>query len=179
MARTASNGRFRIPRHIAAIDQAIIDTLTGRSEPILLIEAPPRHGKSELVSRFLPAWYLGVWPERRVMLAAYEATFARSWGRKARQVFHESAGPLFSRRLSADNTAADDWSTTDGGGMTTAGVGGPMTGRGAAVRPPQGGSLRRGFHVLGGIDGEGAHQDALGGDEGSRHKPGLSVGNIH
>lgn len=131
MARTVSDGRFRIPRHIAAIDEAIVDTLTGRSKPILLIEAPPRHGKSELVSRFLPAWYLGVWPERRVMLAAYEATFARSWGRKARQVFAEAAGPLFSRRLAADNTAADDWSTSEGGGMTTAGVGGPMTGRGA------------------------------------------------
>lgn len=97
---------------------------------MVLIEAPPRHGKSELVSKYLPAWYLGMWPDRRVMLAAYEATFARSWGRKARQVFEEHSAPIFGRRLS-ESTAADDWSTTDGGGMTTAGVGGPMTGRGA------------------------------------------------
>jgi predicted phage terminase large subunit-like protein len=120
-----------MPRHVAAIDGAICDTLTGRSEPILLIEAPPRHGKSELVSKYLPAWYLGVWPQRRVMLAAYEATFARSWGRKSRQVFAESACPAFGRSLADDNQASDDWSTTAGGGMTTAGVGGPMTGRGA------------------------------------------------
>jgi predicted phage terminase large subunit-like protein len=113
------------------ISEAICDTITGRSEPILLIEAPPRHGKSELVSKFLPAWYLGVWPDRRVMLAAYEATFARSWGRKARQVFADVACPVFGRKLSEDNHAADDWSTTAGGGMSTAGVGGPMTGRGA------------------------------------------------
>ena len=84
-----------------------------------------------LFRSFLPAWYLGVWPDRRVMLAAYEATFARSWGRKARQVFVEAACPVFGRGLSGDNSAADDWSTTAGGGMTTAGVGGPMTGRGA------------------------------------------------
>jgi predicted phage terminase large subunit-like protein len=120
-----------LPRHVAAISEAICDTITGRSEPILLIEAPPRHGKSELVSKFLPAWYLGVWPDRRVMLAAYEATFARSWGRKARQVFVEASCPVFGRGLSQDNSAADDWSTTAGGGMSTAGVGGPMTGRGA------------------------------------------------
>jgi predicted phage terminase large subunit-like protein len=130
-ARAATDGRFLLPRHVAAISEAICDTITGRSEPILLIEAPPRHGKSELVSKFLPAWYLGVWPDRRVMLAAYEATFARSWGRKARQVFVESTCPVFGRGLSGDNSAADDWSTTAGGGMSTAGVGGPMTGRGA------------------------------------------------
>ena len=65
------------------------------------------------------------------MLAAYEATFARSWGRKARQVFVEASCPVFDRGLSGDNSAADDWSTTAGGGMSTAGVGGPMTGRGA------------------------------------------------
>ena len=130
-ARAATDGRFLLPRHVATISEAICDTITGRSEPILLIEAPPRHGKSELVSKFLPAWYLGVWPDRRVMLAAYEATFARSWGRKARQVFVEAACPVFGRGLSGDNSAADDWSTTAGWGMSTAGVGGPMTGRGA------------------------------------------------
>ena len=130
-AQTATGGKFTIPAHIRAISRAIRDTLTGRSEPVLLIEAPPRHGKSELVSKYLPAWYLGVWPERRVMLAAYEATFARSWGRKARQIFVESSCPVFGRELATDNQAADDWSTTAGGGMTTAGVGGPMTGRGA------------------------------------------------
>jgi predicted phage terminase large subunit-like protein len=98
---------------------------------MLLIEAPPRHGKSELVSKYLPAWYLGLRPGHRVMLAAYEATFARSWGRKARQIFAEHSAPLFGASLATDNQAADDWSTTQGGGMTTAGVGGPMTGRGA------------------------------------------------
>jgi hypothetical protein len=98
---------------------------------MLLIEAPPRHGKSELVSKYLPAWYLGLRPSHRVMLAAYEATFARSWGRKARAVFAEHSAPLFGSELATDNQAADDWSTTAGGGMTTAGVGGPMTGRGA------------------------------------------------
>ncbi len=67
------------------------------------------------------------------MLAAYEATFARSWGRRARQVFQESVAPIFGRSLAGDNQAADKWATVDGGGMSTAGVGGPMTGRGADV----------------------------------------------
>ena len=46
---------------MSAIDAAIVDTIMGRTAPILVIEAPPRHGKSELVSRYLPAWH----PESR------------------------------------------------------------------------------------------------------------------
>ena len=83
-AAKVSGGRWQMTQHLAAIDLAIVDTIQGRTAPILVIEAPPRHGKSELVSRYLPAWYLGVFPERRVMLVGYAASFARSWGRKRR-----------------------------------------------------------------------------------------------
>ena len=130
-ASTVTGGVYRLPHHITAIAEAITDTITGRTENMLLIEAPPRHGKSELVSKYLPAWYLGIWPQRRVMLAAYEATFARQWGRKARQVYEEHSSAIFRTATARDHRSADDWSTIYGGGMATAGVGGPMTGRGA------------------------------------------------
>src|SRR5207248_6413134 len=94
-ASQASRGRWKMTRHLAAIDRAIVETILGKSEPILLIEAPPRHGKSELVSRYLPAWYLGMFPGRRVMLVGYGATLARSWGRKARSVLAEHGKACF------------------------------------------------------------------------------------
>lgn len=50
---------------------------------------PPRHGKSQPCSEFYPAWFLGVNPEKRVILASYEASFAASWGRKSRDVLTE------------------------------------------------------------------------------------------
>ena len=78
-ASRVSRGRWKMTRHLAAIDRAIVETILGRSEPILVIEAPPRHGKSELVSRYLPAWFLGLFPDRRVMLVGYGASFARSF----------------------------------------------------------------------------------------------------
>ena len=77
-AARVSRGRWKMARHLAAVDRAIVETILGRTEPILVIEAPPRHGKSELVSRYLPAWYLGLYPDRRVMLIGYAASFARS-----------------------------------------------------------------------------------------------------
>src|SRR5690349_12826657 len=76
-ASIASGGRWRMTPHLAEIDQAICDTIEGKTAPILVIEAPPRHGKSELVSRFLPDWYLGQNPDRRVMLIGYAASLVQ------------------------------------------------------------------------------------------------------
>ncbi|MGQ0636446.1 MAG: hypothetical protein ACT4QC_17680 [Planctomycetaceae bacterium] len=131
-AVAASGGRWRLARHLAAIDRALLDTLRGRTPPVLVIEAPPRHGKSELVSKYLPAWFLGAFPEKRVMLAGYGAAFARDWGRKARELLREFGPELFGVHVSRDQRAADDWGLEGrAGGMVTAGVGGPRTGRGA------------------------------------------------
>ena len=88
-ARHASGGMWQMAAHLAEIDRAIVDTIQGAPALILVIEAPPRHGKSELISRYLPAWYLGRYPNRRAMLAGYAAGFARSWGRKARGLLLE------------------------------------------------------------------------------------------
>lgn len=59
----------------------------GRDRPeIILIAAPPRHGKSTITSYYLPAWYLGTFPERRVVLASYESDFSATWAQKTRQL---------------------------------------------------------------------------------------------
>lgn len=110
-----------------------MDTIHRRTAPrILIIEAPPRHGKSEFISRYLPAWYVARYPERRVILASYAAEFARSWGRKARALVEEFGPEWFGVEVSKEQHAAVDWELADhGGGMVTAGVGGPLTGRGA------------------------------------------------
>jgi predicted phage terminase large subunit-like protein len=93
---------------------------------------PPRHGKSMLTSQYFPAWFLGTYPDRRVMLASYEAEFAASWGRKARDVIESVGVNLFSLKLRRDSSAAAHWDLADRtGGMDTAGVGGPLTGKGA------------------------------------------------
>jgi hypothetical protein len=94
---------------------------------------PPRHGKSELVSRYFPAWYLGTFPDRRVILAGYEADFAAGWGGKARDLLDQH-GAAFGVRVRAESSARHRWDITGhSGGMLTAGVGGPLTGRGADV----------------------------------------------
>lgn len=97
-----------------------------------MISFPPRHGKSYLTSHHFPAWYLGTYPDRRVILTSYGADFAAEWGRKARDVLEEHGADVFGVKVRADSSAADRWDIQGRrGGMVTAGVGGPITGRGA------------------------------------------------
>lgn len=97
----------------------------------LLVTLPPRHGKSQIVSRYTPPWWLALDPDRKVILASYEADFAASWGRRARDVVEEH-GATFGVRVRQDSHAAYRWQLAGHEGeMVTAGVGGPITGRGA------------------------------------------------
>src|SRR5690349_15770188 len=84
-AQLASHGKWRLARHLKYLNQALLESMHeaahGRQEG-LIVSMPPQHGKSELCSKYLPAWYLGTHPDRRVILTSYEADFAASWGRK-------------------------------------------------------------------------------------------------
>jgi predicted phage terminase large subunit-like protein len=98
----------------------------------LLLTMPPRHGKSEFASKYFPAWFLGTQAHKRVILASYEADFASSWGRKVRDLLSEHGPECFGISIRSDSSAADRWEIDKhGGGMQTAGVGGPITGKGA------------------------------------------------
>ena len=97
----------------------------------LNINLAPRHGKSLILSQFFPAWFLLVYPWRRVILCSYEADFAAQWGRKVRDLVIQW-GPVFGVSVAQDSKAADRWEIAKhGGGMQTAGVGGPILGKGA------------------------------------------------
>lgn len=91
---------------------------------------PPRHGKSELASHWFVLWYLTMHPRGRVILCSYEADFAATWGRKVRASVNEH-GHRLGLAMTRDSSAANRWTLTSGGSMVTAGVRGPITGRGA------------------------------------------------
>lgn len=124
-----------------------MDAVAGEIPPRILIEEPPRHGKSEMVSKWLPAWYLGTFPGQRVALAAYQDDFAATWGRRVREILEEHGPHIFGITTADDSRARNrwdlrqtwspddpelfDWLTSAEGGMFTTGVGGPLTGKGA------------------------------------------------
>ena len=91
----------------------------------LMIFLPPRHTKSELVSRLFSAYYLLNNPHHFVGINSYAAELAFTLSSAARDNFIKCGGELSSR-----TTAKNHWETTQGGGMWAAGVGGPITGKG-------------------------------------------------
>lgn len=95
---------------------------------------PPRHGKSTICSECFPAWYLGRYPDKSVILASYEAEYAASWGRKARDMLTTLGPDIFNLQVADDYSARNRWGIEGrAGGMQTAGVGGPLTGKGADI----------------------------------------------
>jgi predicted phage terminase large subunit-like protein len=94
----------------------------------LIVNAPPRHGKSMTTSHWLPTWYLDTWPKRRVGLASYGGDFANEWGKVVRDEFVMNDSTW--TKLRTDSKAMGSWMTVEDGGMKCAGVGGPLTGRG-------------------------------------------------
>lgn len=108
----------------------------------LLILEPPRHGKSEQMSRHFPAWVLGRLPDTRVILTSYNADLAAKFSRSARDivlsgpyraVFGDLASVDAAVELSEDSRSVKSWdlAAPHRGGMQAAGVGGGITGSGA------------------------------------------------
>lgn len=121
-------------RHVDYLDRLLVELVSGslRDQGYigLVVEEPPRHGKSELCSHYFPSWVLGAKPDWRVILASYEADFAMSWGRKVRNTIR-TYGHYFGISLDPGSTSASRWDLKDRkGGMITAGVRGAITGRG-------------------------------------------------
>ena len=101
----------------------------------LIINMPPRHTKSEFASHLFPAWYLGIYPDRKVIQTAHTAELAVGFGRKVRNlVGSEDYQKIFSDvSLSVDSKAAGRWNTNLGGEYFAIGVGGAVTGKGADI----------------------------------------------
>ncbi|SDM20278.1 terminase large subunit domain-containing protein [Halarsenatibacter silvermanii] len=100
----------------------------------LMIFMPPRHGKSEVASKKFPAWYLGRHPDREIILTSYAADLAYDFSRIARNTLWEQGLNIFGKELASDSKAVKKWNIEGyRGGLAAAGVGGPITGRGADV----------------------------------------------
>lgn len=101
----------------------------------LMVNMPPRHGKSELASRRFPAFLLGTNPEIEIVVASYNADKAREFGYEVRDIVRsDEYRALFPGvQLKEDSRAADRWNTDAGGSFRAVGIGTALTGRGADV----------------------------------------------
>jgi predicted phage terminase large subunit-like protein len=99
----------------------------------LIINLGPRHTKSEFGSYLLPSWFLGKYPDKKVIQASNTADLAVNFGRKVRNlVGSEEYAKIFPDvALRQDSKSAGRWATNRNGEYFAIGVGGTMTGKGA------------------------------------------------
>jgi len=114
---------------------AFVEAVEKKLKPRLIIEVPPRTGKSQLVSRCFPPFLLGKHPEWEVICATYGQDLADDMGRYVRTVMNDPQyKDLFPKTLlDPQSNAADRIGTLSRGGYKSVGVGSALTGRGAHV----------------------------------------------
>lgn len=119
-----SNGKYQWYPYCVRLAHALQRVADGEINR-LMVFAPPRHGKSEIVSRLFAAYFLYRYPERWVGLNSYAADLAYTFSRAAKDNYLYADG-----LIRGDARAVKHWETAAAGGMWAAGVGGPITGKG-------------------------------------------------
>jgi len=119
-------------RHHALMAKKFEEIAQGKVKR-LIINMAPRHTKSEFASYLLPSWFLGKYPNKKVIQTSNTADLAVNFGRKVRNlVMSESYAQVFPGvALRQDSKAAGRWATNKNGEYFAIGVGGTVTGKGA------------------------------------------------
>lgn len=109
--------------------------VVAKKSPRLMLLVPPRHGKSEIASIRFPGWHLGQHPEHEIINVGYNLDLPMIFSRKVREMVRDQAYQnIFpGMQLDPDAQSIERWNTTKGGGLTAAGVGGGITGKGAHI----------------------------------------------
>jgi predicted phage terminase large subunit-like protein len=119
------------PHHLRLIE--IFEAIARGEKKRVIVNIAPRHGKSELISYLAPAWFLGKYPHKKVIMGSHTADLAVQFGRRVRNlVGSESYRNIFPQiELQSDSKSASRWGTNFNGEYFAIGVGGALAGRGA------------------------------------------------
>lgn len=123
---------YKVGPHHLKLAQIFEDIAAGKKKRVI-VNIAPRHGKSELISYLAPAWFLGKYPQKKIIMASHTADLAVNFGRRVRNlVGSESYRDIFPQiELQSDSKSASRWGTNFNGEYFAIGVGGALAGRGA------------------------------------------------
>lgn len=129
-----AKSRFITKTHHRAIADACEKLERGLIQ-YLILTAPPRHGKSQMTTIYLPAHYIGRDPYENIIVGCYNDILAKGFGRKIRAVIeHPVYQEIFpDLELAKGGKSVDHMATTADGMIACVGRGGTTTGRGAGL----------------------------------------------
>ena len=123
---------YKVGPHHRRLAKIFEDIAAGKKKRVI-VNIAPRHGKSELISYLAPAWFLGKYPHKKIIMASHTADLAVNFGRRVRNLVGSDAyKDIFPQvELQADSKSASRWGTNFQGEYFAIGVGGALAGRGA------------------------------------------------
>jgi len=123
---------FKVGPHHRKLSKIFQDVIDGKKKRVI-INIAPRMGKSEFSSYLFPAFFLGNYPNKKIIMGTHTASLSEDFGRRVRNMLEdEDYNAVFpGTKLAQDQKASGKWSTADGGQYYAAGVGGALAGRGA------------------------------------------------
>lgn len=123
--------RWQEPKHILLLDELLVQ-LAQRKFHRLIVNLPPRYGKSMLTSILFPFWYIGNFPTHNIILVSYQNKLAQLWGKRIRQLIFSHGKDLFDIKLDPTDRSASAMSVLHHNGkIFCVGSGGLLTGLGA------------------------------------------------
>jgi predicted phage terminase large subunit-like protein len=128
----AIDPNYKFGVHLKRLGGLLMEVETNLKNRIAVSMAP-RMGKSQMISIYYPAWYLGKHPDHKVIVASHTADLAVVMARKVRNLINtpEYKAIFPDTNIASDAKAAAQWNTTKGGEYFAIGVGGALAGRGA------------------------------------------------
>ena len=123
---------YKVGRHHRILADMLMDLERGAKDRGC-VNIPPRHGKSQMVSIYFPAWFIGRNPAKKVMMVSHTTDLAVDFGRKVRNLVdtaqYKNIFPTVG--IATDNKSAGRWNTNFGGEYFACGIGSSIAGRGA------------------------------------------------
>lgn len=126
------------------LEKFLADVVNER-DPRLMLFVPPQHGKSTIVSHYFPAWALGKYPHLKFINTSYAESLQLEFSKKCQAVINSPEYQVLfpGVTIPKNHQAVSDWKVSApkgndqeglaGGGLLAAGVGGPLSGRGAHI----------------------------------------------
>jgi predicted phage terminase large subunit-like protein len=129
--KSEKHQEFQENWHHHLIADKLHKVLTGEITR-LMINIPPGHMKTELVTKCFPVWALGKKPETQIIATGYSTNLTQTYSNEARDYYNsETFQSVFPRRpeLRDDQNTKEWWTNSNNGFYYATGAGGSITGR--------------------------------------------------
>jgi len=129
LANKLHDDKWKKARHLDKIEDRLLEIYYSKNDR-LIVNMPPRHGKSELITKMFPLWWLIKKPSDRIIISTYNSKLSEYFGREILDNFKRIASD-YELALNNSQKSKSEFVTNKNGSITAVGVGGTLTGKGA------------------------------------------------